>query len=107
RLGFLKAKDWSSWWNKTRTTLKKDSLFGFNPQKRDELILHKQEISYNDELDDRFHKTKDWNKKLEIALEALREPESANAATSCAQFFYEEERKTRDPAMRFQCFFYL
>ncbi len=107
RMGFLKPKDWSSWWNKTRTTLKKDSLFGFNPQKRDELILYKQEISYNDELDDRFHKTKDWNKKLEIALEALREPESANAATSCAQFFYEEERKTRDPAMRFQCYFYL
>lgn len=107
RLGFVKAKDWSSWWNKTRTALKKDNRFGFNPQKRDELVLHKQEISYNDEIDDRFHKTKDWHKKLEIALEALREPESANAATSCAQFYYEEERKTKDPSGRFQCYFYL
>jgi transcription elongation factor GreA len=107
RMGLLTAKDWSSWWNKTRTILKKDPLFGFNPQKRDELILHKQEISYNDELDDRFRKTKDWNKKLEIALEALREPESASAATSCAQFYLEEERKTRDLAIRFQCHFYL
>ncbi|MBW7856951.1 MAG: transcription elongation factor GreA [Leptonema sp. (in: Bacteria)] len=107
RLGLVSAKSWSSWWNKTRTALKKEPLFGFNPQKRDELILHKQEISFNDALDDRFHKTKDWNKKLDIALEALRDTETANAATSCAQFFYEEERKTRDPAAWFQCYFYL
>ena len=88
---FLELKDWSKWWTKTRAQLKKDPKFGFNPRKKDELLLRETPITLSEEMSMRFQSTNDWNKRLEIALETLKDQDTEGAAELGVQFYRENE----------------
>ena len=88
---FLELKDWSKWWTKTRAQLKKDPKFGFNPRKKDELLLRETPITLSEEMSMRFQSTNDWNKRLEIALETLKDQDTEGAAELGIQFYRENE----------------
>ncbi len=88
---FLEASAWSRWWSKARTQLKKDPKFGFNPRKKDELVLRETPMTLSEEMSLRFQSTNDWNKRLDIALDTLKDSDTEGAAELCVQFYRENE----------------
>lgn len=103
---FLELPEWSRWWSRTRAQLKKDPKFGFNPRKKDELILRENPISMSDELSLKFQSMTDWEKKLDVALQALKEQDAHNAIQSCIQF-YRENESNKEPIKQLHCYLYL
>ncbi len=88
---FIEADEWSKWWSRARTRLKKEPKFGFNPRKKDELHLRDTPMTLSEELSLKFQAISDWNQKLELAMETLKEQDSEGAAELCVQFFSEQE----------------
>ncbi len=70
---FLKADEWSKWWAKVKTVLKKEANIGMNPKKKDEVVYHEKPITHSETLIQKFQAITDANKKLEIAMEAVRD----------------------------------
>lgn len=103
---YIPAKDWSKWWSRTRTQLKKDPRFGFNPRKKDELLLRETPMSLSEELSMKFQSVSDWNKKLELALETLKDTEAEGALHLCMQFYHEQENN-KDLLKRLHSFYFL
>lgn len=88
---FIEAADWSKWWSRARTRLKKEPKFGFNPRKKDELHLRDTPMTLSEELSLKFQSNSDWNTKIELAMETLKEQDTEGAAELCAQFYREQE----------------
>lgn len=103
---FLEPDQWSKWWSKTRGQLKKDDKFGFNPKKKDELILRENPITLSEELQARFQQEGDWTKKLELSLESLKDRESEDAMASFALYYVDQEHN-RDPLKRVQSYLFV
>ncbi|MCB1173677.1 MAG: transcription elongation factor GreA [Leptospiraceae bacterium] len=103
---FLESSEWSKWWSKTRTALKKDPKFGFNPRKKDELLLRENPISLAEELMLKFQSLQDWDKKLDVALQVLKEEEAHSAAQSTIQF-YKENESSKESLKQLHSYLYL
>lgn len=82
---FLKADEWSKWWAKVKSVLKKEANIGMNPKKKDEVVYHEKPITHSETLTQKFQATSDTNKKLEIAMEAVRD---ADEAAEAGVFFH-------------------
>ena len=102
----LKAEEWARWWTRARNHIKKDPRFGFNPSKKDELILREVPMTLTEELSLRFQGEGDWNKKMEAAFTTLRTAE-AEGATLVAVQFYKENEKNKDPFKCLHSYFFL
>ncbi|MCS7205790.1 MAG: transcription elongation factor GreA [Leptospiraceae bacterium] len=91
----LTEKEWNKWWQETRKLLKENPMFGFNPKKRDEILMWERELSYSEELENKFNNVKEWEKKLEIAIESITmSPElTEKAAETIAEYFLAQESK--------------
>ncbi len=103
---FIDTAEWSKWWSRTRTRLKKDPNFGFNPRKKDELLLREKEVTLAEEQEEKFLHTSDWNQKLELAMETLKDPDTRSAAETCSHFYLEQE-SNKDLTKRLHSFFFL
>ena len=66
---YVSQKSWSKWWNKKRTEIRKDPLFGISPSKKDLIFMRDKPITFADELLDSFIKADSFSSKLDIALE--------------------------------------
>ena len=55
----------------------------------------------------KFQSNSDWNKKLDMAVETLKDPDTEAAAEMAAQFYHDQEGKTRDKLKRLHSFFFL
>ena len=88
---FIEPDEWSKWWSRARARLKKEPKFGFNPRKKDELHLRDTPMTLSEELTLKFQAIPDWNQKLELAMETLKEQDTEGAAELCVQFFQEQE----------------
>ncbi|MCP5495237.1 MAG: transcription elongation factor GreA [Leptospiraceae bacterium] len=105
---FLKRnEDWTKWWSKAKLVLKKDPRIGFNPKKKDELIYRQKPISLAEELTEKFNAVTDINKKIDIALEALEEPEAAEDAIDSFHQYYFEEEESKDSFRRIVAYLFL
>jgi transcription elongation factor GreA len=106
---FVTAEEWSKWWNRTRTLLKKSESFTFNPKKKDELILLEREITQSDELISRFKGNSEWNKKLDIAMEALKNTDTESVENAIHDFIkhYREQEENRDLLKKIQSFLFV
>ena len=102
----LKPQEWSRWWTRARAQIKKDPRFGFNPNKKDELILRDVPMTLTEELSLRFQGEADWNKKMEIAFTSLRSADT-EGATLLALQFYKENEKNKDPLKCLHSYLYL
>ncbi|MCE9597113.1 MAG: transcription elongation factor GreA [Spirochaetia bacterium] len=103
---FLKGDDWSKWWTRSRAEIKKHPRFAFNPKNKNELILREREITLADELSLKFQSTNDWNAKMEIALETLKDEASSGAAQLCTQYYLAQE-DSKDKLKRLHSYFFL
>ncbi|MCB1316639.1 MAG: transcription elongation factor GreAB, partial [Leptospiraceae bacterium] len=103
---FLSLEEWSKWWSRVRTQLKKEPRFGFDPRKKDLLILRETPMTLSEELSEKFQGVTDWNKKLDLALETLRDSGTEGAAELCIQFYRENERN-KDTLKRIQSYLFL
>lgn len=103
---FLKADEWSKWWQKVKTALKQDPNIGINPKKKDELVYHEQLITHSDELIAKFEALQDPSKKLDIALQVLKDPKESKEAADIFNIKYNEEEVSRDESRRIIAYLY-
>jgi len=103
---FLKPEEWSKWWNKARAQLKKSDKFGFNPKKKDEIILRDRPITQAEELIARFQSTSDWNKKLDLAHEALKDLDLEDAIHLFTEY-YREQETSKDTLKKIHSYLYV
>lgn len=103
---YVSAKDWSKWWTRARSQLKKEPKFGFNPKKKDELILRETPMTLSEELIMRFQSQSDWNKKLDLAMESIK---SAEAEDALQTFYhhYREQEESRDHTRQLHSFLFI
>ncbi len=87
----LKPGDWSKWWSRVRSQVKKDPRFGFNPHKKDELLLRETPMTLTEELSLRFQGETSWNKKMEIAFVSLKDSDTEGATLVAIQFYKANE----------------
>ncbi|MFN3603812.1 MAG: GreA/GreB family elongation factor [Leptonema sp. (in: bacteria)] len=105
--GILESSEWNKWWQETRKILKESSLFGFNPKKRDEILMWERELTYAEELENKFNNVKEWDKKLEIALESLLvNPEITEKSSEAFLDYFLEQEETKDPIKKLEIYFY-
>ncbi len=102
----LKPDEWSKWWTKVRVYVKKEPNLGFNPHKKDELILREVSMNLTEELSLRFQGESDWNKKIEIGLTTLKDTDTEGAALIAIQF-YKENEKNKDVLKCLHSYFFL
>jgi transcription elongation factor GreA len=114
---YLPPDQWSKWWSRVRTQLNKDKNFGFNPRKKDELILRKEQMSNQAELQMKFEAESDWHKKLDFALKIIKPEEKkgeesldpldiAEALNTCVQY-YRDQESNRDTLKRLHSFLFI
>lgn len=102
-----KSEDWSKWWTKAKQALKKDPFVGFNPKKKDEVIYRSKPITLSEELTEKFNALTDLNKKLDIALDALKDIEAAEDAFENFLHFYLDEENSKDPLRKILAYIFL
>ncbi len=103
---FLTPEEWSKWWSRARAQLKKSDRFGFNPKKKDELILRENPMTLSEELLLRFQGESDWNKRLDLALESLKDQEGEDALASFMQHYLDQEN-SKDKVKRIHSFLFV
>ncbi|MCC6275187.1 MAG: transcription elongation factor GreA, partial [Leptospiraceae bacterium] len=105
---FLKrTEDWSKWWSKAKIALKKEPKIGFNPHKKDEIFYREKPITLSEELSEKFNSQADPNKKIEIAMEALRDSSEAEGALELINHFYYEEEESKDVLRKIVAYLFL
>ncbi|MCZ8343214.1 MAG: transcription elongation factor GreA [Leptospira sp.] len=104
---FLKADEWSKWWAKVKTVLKKEANIGMNPKKKDEVVYHEKPITHSETLIQKFQAITDVNKKLEIAMEAVRDSDEAAEAGEFFITHYNEEELAKDTIRKLSAYLYL
>lgn len=103
---FVKPEDWSKWWSSAREKIKNDPRFGFNPRKKDELVLRDTPMTLSEELALKFQSATEWDKKLELGHEALKSAEAQDALDVSIQYFREQEGN-KDALKRIHAFLFL
>ncbi len=68
---YVEDKNWSKWWSKTRTLIKKDPHFGFSEKKKDLIVLRDKPVTFGDELLNSFIKSDAFSEKLDLAIEFI------------------------------------
>jgi transcription elongation factor GreA len=69
--GILTQKEWTKWWNKAKTILKKNPYFGTLPEKGDIYFIRKNPISYDEDMFNRFNSEKGFDKRFELFNEFI------------------------------------
>ncbi|GBF49735.1 fused transcript cleavage factor/unknown domain fusion protein [Leptospira ryugenii] len=104
---FLKADEWSKWWTKVKTVLKKEANIGMNPKKKDEVVLHEKPITHAETLMQKFQALTDHSKKLEIAMEASRDGEETAESADFFISYYVDEENAKDPIRKLSAYLFL
>jgi transcription elongation factor GreA len=64
--GILDPKEWTRWWNKAKTILKKNPYFGTFPERGDVFFIRKKPISYDEDVYNKFKTEKNFDKRYEL-----------------------------------------
>ncbi len=102
----IQTEDWAKWWSRARALAKKSPRLGFNPNKKDELILRDVPMTITEELSLQFQGEADWNKKMEIAYLTLRSEDTEGASLVAVQF-YKENEDNKDELKCLHSYFFL
>ncbi|GIX40651.1 MAG: transcription elongation factor GreA [Leptospiraceae bacterium] len=103
----IPKSEWNKWWQDARKLLKESKFFGFSPKKRDEILMWERELTYAEELENKFNNIKEWDKKLEIALESLTvSPEITEKASESFAEFYLTQEESKDPYKRIMVYLF-
>jgi len=69
--GILSKKEWTKWWNKAKTILKKNPYFGTAPENNDVYFIRKKPISYNEDIFNKFKIEKNYDKRFNLFHEFI------------------------------------
>ena len=83
---YVEEKNWSKWWSKARTLIKKDAHFGVSEKKKDLFFIREKPITYVDELLENFSSTESFTSRLNTAMEFINNIETDEGA-SVAPYF--------------------
>ena len=83
---YISIKEWSKWWTKARTEIKKNPHFGVSLKEKDLISLRDKPLTFADELLNNFIKSESFSEKLNIAIEFVNNINSEEGK-SVAQFF--------------------
>ncbi|MCP4131644.1 MAG: transcription elongation factor GreA [bacterium] len=83
---YVDAKVWGKWWNKARTKIKKDPLFGVSEKKKDLIYMRDKPVTFAEELLGQFTRTESFTEKLNIAIEFINNNDKSEGA-SVVQYF--------------------
>ena len=64
--GILTKKEWTKWWNRAKTILRKNPHFGTLPESNDIYFIRKKPISYDEDMYNRFKGEKNFDKRFEL-----------------------------------------
>lgn len=70
--GILSKKDWSKWWNRAKTVLKKNPYFGTDPENSEVYFIRKKPISYDEDIFNRFKNEKSYDKRFDLFNEFIQ-----------------------------------
>jgi transcription elongation factor GreA len=104
---YIPQKEWSKWWSKLKLQLKKHPNIGFSPRKKTEIFFREEKITLSEELTEKFIANKDYNKKLDLAMEALEDIQESQEAIDHFIAYYNQEEKSKIPINRIIAYFYL
>jgi len=90
---FVEEKNWSKWWSKARTIIKKDPLFGVSDKKKNVVFMRDKPLTFAEELLGKFTATASFSDRLDIAIEFINNidrSEGENVAPYFIDYFSEE-----------------
>ncbi|HON15566.1 MAG TPA: transcription elongation factor GreA [Spirochaetota bacterium] len=90
---FVEEKNWTKWWSKARTIIKKDPLFGVSDKKKNVVFMRDKPLNFAEELLGKFTSTSSFGDKLDIAIEFINNidiSEGENIAPYFIDYFSEE-----------------
>ncbi len=64
--GILSQKEWTKWWGKAKTILKKNPYFGTLPEKNEVYFIRKKPISFDEDIYNKFKTEKNFDKRFEL-----------------------------------------
>ncbi|TAL32715.1 MAG: transcription elongation factor GreA [Spirochaetes bacterium] len=106
---YVEQKNWSKWWSKARTDIKKDPRFGTSEKKKDHIFMREKPVTYADELLDRFTNAPNFSGRTDLALEFVNNVEAAESP-EIAQYFidyYTKQVKEGSPTKQILSYFIL
>ncbi len=83
---FVEEKNWTRWWNRARTQIKKSPNFGVSEKKKNEFFLRDKPLTFADELLDSFTATDSFSGKLNIAIEFVNNIDASEGASVTPYF---------------------
>lgn len=69
--GILTQKEWTRWWNKAKTILKKNPYFGISPEENDAYFIRKNPITYNEDIFNKFKNEKNFDRRFDLFNEFI------------------------------------
>ncbi len=78
---FVEEKNWSKWWSKARTVIKKNPNFGISESKKNEIFLRDKPITFAEELLNKFISSDSFSDRLDIAIEFTNNIEPEEGAS--------------------------
>jgi len=93
--GYVEEKNWSKWWSKARTMIKKDPLFGVSDKNKNLIFMRDKPVTFADELLDNFTKSDSFSDKLDTAVEFINnidKEEGFTVVQYLIDYFIEESR---------------
>jgi transcription elongation factor GreA len=64
--GVLTKGEWTKWWNRAKTILKKNPYFGTSPEAADVYFIRKNPISYDEDIFNKFKTEKSFDRRFEL-----------------------------------------
>lgn len=83
---YIDSKNWSKWWSKARTEIKKNPHYGISPSQKDLIYLRDKPVTFAEELLNSFIAAEGFSNKLNIVIEFVNNVDSDEGAP-VAQFF--------------------
>ena len=74
---YVEQKNWSKWWSRARTIIKKDPHFGFSEKKKDVIFMRDKPVTYTDKLLDSFTNADSFSGRTDVAIEFINNVETA------------------------------
>ncbi len=106
---FVDAKNWSKWWNRMRTDIRKDPRFGVSNKKKDVIIMRDKPITFAEELLDHFTNAPSFSERMNVALEFVNnvEPDEGTAMAGYFVDYFTRQSKEGSPTKQILSYFIL
>ena len=69
--GILTQKEWTRWWNKAKTILKKNPYFGISPEGNDAYFIRKNPITFDEDIFNKFKNEKNFDNRFDLFNEFI------------------------------------